>query len=98
MRLPVPGDAAAADRLGALGARYATDMLEEAVEREVDAIDAIVGPALGLDAGDIAFVQQQMACDPFLSRIRPRYPYFTPRQRGRRSRLERSTRYGAAGE
>ena len=98
LRLPVPANAAAAERLTALSARYATDALEEAVEREVDLVDAIVGPALGLDAADIAFVQEQMASDPFLSRIRPRYPYFTPKQRGRRSRLERSSRYAAAGE
>jgi hypothetical protein len=34
-----------------------------------------------------------MAEDPFLSRIRPRYPYFTPKQRGRRRSLERADRY-----
>jgi len=96
LRLPVPPDADTARRLTDLSARYATDVLEEAVEREVDRIDAIVGPALGLDAADIAFIQDEMANDPFLSRIRPRYPFFTPKQRGRRTSLERSDRYQTA--
>ncbi len=95
LRLPVPLDAETAARLTDLSARYATDVLEDAVEREVDRIDAIVGPALGLDAADIAFIQHEMAHDPFLGRIRPRYPFFTPKQRGRRTTLERSDRYRA---
>lgn len=93
LNLPIPADADAAARLTDLSRRYATDALEEAVEREVDAIDAIVGPALGLDPDDIAHIQLEMATDPFLSRIRPRYPFFTPRQRGRRTSLERADRY-----
>lgn len=66
------------------------------MEREVDRIDAIVGPALGLDEADITLIQSEMANDPFLSRVRPRYPYFTPKQRGRRRNLERSDRYRSA--
>ena len=93
LRLPIPADLDTAQRLTDLSGRYATDVLEEAVEREVDRIDAIVGPALGLSLGDIAFIQHEMIADPFLSRIRPRYPYFTPKQRGRRLTLERSDRY-----
>ena len=95
LRLPMPADIDTARRLTELSARYATDALEEAVEYEVDRIDAIVGPALGLSAQDIAFIQDEMINDPFLSRIRPRYPFFTPKQRGRRRNLERSDRYQA---
>lgn len=95
LRLPIPPDLETAQRLTALSARFATDVLEDAVEREVDRIDAIVGPALGLDDADIAFIQDEMTNDPFLSRIRPRYPFFTPKQRGRRTNLERSDRYRA---
>ncbi|HEX8574405.1 MAG TPA: N-6 DNA methylase [Allosphingosinicella sp.] len=93
LRLPVPPDSETAEALAGLIARYATDALEEAVEAEVDSIDAIVGPALGLSSEDIAFIQHEMATDPFLGRVRPRYPYFTPKQRGRRRSLERSARY-----
>jgi hypothetical protein len=70
--------------------------LEEAVELEVDAIDAIVGPALGLSAEDISYIQTEMTRDPFLSKAIPRYPFFQPKQRGRRLSLERGTRYSAA--
>ena len=96
LRLSVPPDSDTAARLTDLSARYATDVLEDAVEREVDRIDTIVGSALGLDDADVAFIQDEMAHDPFLSRIRPRYPYFTPKQRGRRTSLERSDRYRLA--
>ena len=98
LRLPTPADATAAARLIDLSARYATDALEDAVEREVDVIDEIVGAALGLDADDIAFIQEEMANDPFLRRIQPRYPFFTPKQRGRRRNLERSDRYSGTRE
>lgn len=95
LKLPTPPDVETAARLTDLSARYATDALEDAVEAEVDAIDAIVGPALGLSDEDIAFIQHEMATDPFLSGIRPRYPYFTPKQRGRRRSLESAQRYRA---
>jgi hypothetical protein len=93
LRLPIPANAEVAQEVDTLISRYATDILEEAVEREVDVIDSIVGPALGLDVDEVAFVQGEMANDPFLSRIKPRYPFFTPKQRGRRTNLERSDRY-----
>jgi hypothetical protein len=93
LRLPIPPDAGVASVLSELSVRYATNLLEETIEREVDRIDEIVAPALGLDSTDISFIQSEMANDPFLSRIRPRYPYFTPKQRGRRTNLERPDRY-----
>lgn len=61
---------------------------------QVDAIDTVVGTALGLTADEIAFIQIDMRDDPFLSRVRPRYPFFTPAQRGRRTALESGARYG----
>ena len=72
---------------------FATDRLESAVEQELDRIDLLVGETLGLTCEQIRFIGREMADDPFLSRIRPRYPYFTPRLRGRRMRLESATRY-----
>jgi SAM-dependent methyltransferase len=94
LRLPTPPDAETAERVDAMIAEFAADALDAAVFAEVDKIDEIVGVALGLDHTDIAFVQAEMEDDPFLSRVQPRYPYFTPAQRGRRHNLERAVRYG----
>ena len=56
---------------------------------------AIIGPALGLSDADVEWIKRDMAEDPFLARARPRYPFFRPRQYGRRLNLERSDRYAA---
>ena len=91
LRVPADEDAARALRealaaLDPLGA-------EAAVEAELDAIDRIVGPALGLSVEDVALVRADMGGDPFLGRVRPRHPFFTPAQRGRRTALESARRY-----
>lgn len=93
--LPIPPDDATADHLEQLLASVDPVAAEGAVEDEVDAIDAVVGPALGLTYDEIKFIQDDMRNDPFLSRVRPRYPYFTPKLRGRRTALESGSRYGA---
>jgi SAM-dependent methyltransferase len=95
LQLPIPPDTATADRLAALLAAFEPDALETAVFREVDRIDQVVGEALGLTPDEIEFVKRDMEVDPFLSLVRPRYPYFTPAQRGRRVNLEHGARYGA---
>jgi hypothetical protein len=43
----------------------------------------------------VAAIRKDMAEDPFLARVRPRYPFFRPRQYGRRKNLERRDRYDA---
>ncbi|WP_372992747.1 N-6 DNA methylase [Sulfitobacter sp.] len=91
--LSVPEDAAAEAALSALLARLDPLAVEIEVEARVDEIDQVVGTALGLTSDEIAFVQTDMRDDPFLSRVRPRYPFFTPAQRGRRTSLESSSRY-----
>ena len=91
--LSVPEDTAAEAALSALLARLDPLAVEIEVEDRVDEIDQVVGTALGLTADEIAFVQTDMRDDPFLSRVRPRYPFFTPAQRGRRTSLESSSRY-----
>lgn len=98
LRVPVPPSDEIAAELAELLASFEADALDVAVLECVDEIDAIVGQALGLDEDDIAFIQEELRSDPFLSRIRPRYPYFTPALRGRRLNLERSQRYGEAAE
>lgn len=94
LTLPVPQDTAAADALRELLASLDPLAVEADVERQVDAIDAVVGAALGLTSDEVAFIQAEMRDDPFLSRVRPRYPHFTPAQRGRRVALESGARYG----
>jgi len=94
LAFPIPPDAASAAAVRDLVARFQPNALEDEVEAEVDKIDRIVGEALGLLEEDVSFIQREMAEDSFLSRIRPRYPYFTPAQRGRRRSLETASRYG----
>ena len=90
---PVPRDAAMADELIALQASFEPDDLDKKIDLEVGRIDVIIGDALGLTKEDILEIQIDMSSDPFLSRVKPRYPFFRPRQYGRRLNLERENRY-----
>ncbi len=83
----VPPNPEVAEQLNKVVESFSADRLELAVEQELDRIDELVGTALGLTKEEVEFIKREMAEDPFLSRIRPRYPFFTPRQRGRRLRL-----------
>ncbi len=66
---------------------------QEAIEAEVDRIDALVGPALGLNAADLAAIREDMLTDPFLKNIVPRWPGSTTRLHGYRTGLDSSERY-----
>lgn len=66
---------------------------QAAIEAEVDRIDALVGPALGLDAADLAAIREDMLTDPFLKNIVPRWPGSTTRLHGYRTGLDSSDRY-----
>jgi hypothetical protein len=66
---------------------------QAAIEAEVDRIDALVGPALGLDADDLAAIREDMLTDPFLKNIVPRWPGSTTRLHGYRTGLDSSERY-----
>ena len=92
--VPIPLDSETAAALSALIASLDPVQAEADVLAQVDAIDGLVGTALGLTPDEITFVQTDMRDDPFLSRVRPRYPFFTPSQRGRRTALESGARYG----
>ena len=63
------------------------------VEAVVDRIDALVGPALGLDEDDLAAIRHDMLTDPFLKNIVPRWPGTSTRLHGYRTGLDRSDRY-----
>ena len=91
--LSVPNDETTAPRLGVLLDEFDPVFIEARVLEHVDRIDRLVGAALRLTDDDIVFIQNDMRDDPFFSCVRPRYPYFTPAQRGRRTSLERADRY-----
>lgn len=91
--MPVPPDAATlADHAGIIDLFGGTDH-QAAIEAEVDRIDALVGPALGLDADDLATIRVDMSSDPFLSKIQPRWPGSSTRLHGYRTGLDSSERY-----
>ncbi len=93
LNAPIPVDVDMAGKLQKLHTEFEPEALDDKIDAEVRKLDAIVGAALGLSPEDIADIQAEMAGDPFLSRVRPRYPFFRPRQYGRRINLEREHRY-----
>jgi len=91
----IPVSAGMADALAKMREAYAPEKVDEEIDALVTKLDAIVGPALGLSISDIDTIRKHMNDDPFLQRVRPRYPFFRPRQYGRRKNLERKDRYVA---
>lgn len=93
LKLPIPADTATRADYDALVELYAGTDHMAAIEAEVDRIDALVGPALGLDAADIAAIREDMLTDPFLRHIVPRWPGTETRLHGYRTGLDSSQRY-----
>ena len=93
LNLPIPMDESTAAALRDLIAKLDPATVEVQIETYVDEIDRAVGTALGLTPEEIDFIRSDMREDSFLSRVRPRYPYFTPELRGRRTSLESAMRY-----
>lgn len=91
--LPIPSDAATRADHDALVALYRTADHQAAIEAQVDRIDALVGPALGLDAEDLAAIRHDMLTDPFLKNIVPRWPGSSTRLHGYRTGLDSAERY-----
>jgi len=58
-----------------------------------DKIDALIGPALGLSAADIASNRSDMTDDPLLTNITPRWPATETRIHGFCTGLDSSGRY-----
>ena len=73
--------------------RYRTADHHAVIEKIVDDIDVIVGPVLGLTLDDVAAIRKDMSEDPFLKKIRPRYPASETRIHGYRTGLDSSDRY-----
>lgn len=67
--------------------------LEAEMTARLNDLDQLVGAALGLDAADIAFIQNELRSDSFLRGIRPRYPGTVTRKQGLRTGLDSSERY-----
>ena len=91
--LAIPPDAATRDDHDAVVQLYGGTDHQAAIEAEVDRIDALIGPALGLDPADLAAIREDMLTDPFLKNIVPRWPGSTTRLHGYRTGLESSERY-----
>lgn len=93
LALPIPPDADTRAAFDAVIARYGGTDHQAEIEAQVDRIDALVGPALGLDAADLAAIHADMLTDPFLKHIVPRWPGSTTRLHGYRTGLDSAARY-----
>lgn len=91
--LPIPPDEATRSDYRAIIDMYGGTDHQAAIEAEVDRIDALVGPALGLDEDDLAAIRHDMLTDPFLKNIVPRWPGSSTRLHGYRTGLDSSERY-----
>lgn len=93
LSMPIPSDAEARAAYAAIVSQYRDSDHAGAVEAIVDQIDALIGPALGLDTADLASIRQDMLEDPFLKNITPRWPATETRIHGYRTGLDSSERY-----
>jgi len=93
LQVPIPVSSTMADELDALHRSFDRERVDSEIASEIERLDFVVGRALGLTSSDVWFVRREMEKDPFLARVRPRYPFFVPRQQGRRKKLERKDRY-----
>ncbi|MDR7154748.1 SAM-dependent methyltransferase [Sphingobium xenophagum] len=91
--MPIPPDAATRTKFDAIVKEYREADHAKAIDAVVDKIDALIGPALGLDTADIASIRSDMTDDPFLKNITPRWPATETRIHGYRTGLDSSNRY-----
>jgi hypothetical protein len=93
LEMPIPPDAATRADFVAIVKEYREADHAKAIATVVDKIDALIGPALGLSAADIASIRKDMTDDPFLKNITPRWPATETRIHGYRTGLDSSERY-----
>lgn len=93
LALPIAPDAVTRGEYEAFVELYGGTDHMEAIEAVVDKIDALVGPALGLDEADLQAIRDDMLTDPFLKNIVPRWPGTETRLHGYRTGLDSSERY-----
>jgi hypothetical protein len=73
--------------------RYRPDSLETEKKEAIHAMDTIIAPALGLSSDDLEEIWRDCAEDPFLKRVKPRYPGVVTRKQGFRTGLGAADRY-----
>jgi hypothetical protein len=56
-------------------------------------LDDKIAPALGLSSADLTFIQTEFRDDPFLKRLKPRYPGTETRKSGFLEGLDSAARY-----
>lgn len=93
LELPIPVNKSARQDYVKVVQRYRTADHQAAIDKVIDELDTIVGPALGLSVEDIAAIRKDMTEDPFLKNIKPRYPATATRLHGYRTGLGSSDRY-----
>ncbi len=93
LNLPIPVTVEEQQRWADILTEHGEENLAAQMVAELDKLDRLIGPALGLDQDDIDFIQSELTSDPFLKGIRPRYPGTETRKQGFRTGLNSSTRY-----
>ena len=89
MRIPSEGDLDDFEEL----VRTAEPEARKALESVLDEIDELVFSALGLTHSDLDEIRNDLAVDPFLSRLQPKWPDLNFQGRGRAESLQSSERY-----
>jgi hypothetical protein len=90
---PIPADAKTRAKFELIVTQFREVDHSCAIDGVVDRIDELVGPALGLNAHDLASIRTDMTEDPFLKNITPRWPRTMTRLHGYRTGLDSSNRY-----
>lgn len=73
--------------------RTAEPKAREALESVLNEIDELVFSALGLTREDLDEIRNDLAVDPFLSKLQPKWPNLAFQGRGRAESLQSSERY-----
>ena len=91
--MPVPVTQSERDAWDGVVTAHQEGALSQAKSDAIAGLDEIVGRCLGLDSADIQEIRRDLAEDPFLRGIRPRYPGTITRKQGFRTGLDSSGRY-----
>jgi N-6 DNA Methylase len=93
LSLPVPNGEEDNQKWNSVLESVKPEQLEATMNDEIHALDHVVGQALGLSDEDIITIRADCGSDPFLKRIKPRYPGTETRKQGFRVGLDSSKRY-----
>lgn len=93
LNLPIPVDTREMAQWTGIVAEHNPEKAEEHMRQALGRLDEVVGTALGLTHEDILEIQRDLRADPFLQKIRPRYPGTVTRKQGFRTGLDSEARY-----